>query len=122
MNGSEHRKLLLGNLEIDYDTFRVWVGEEYVALGMREFDALALLAAEPDRVLPVEEITEALWRASGRVYSRRLSVMIYRLRHKLARSHPYSIESVRGRGYGLMSIQRTPAPPERETEHIRVAV
>jgi DNA-binding response OmpR family regulator len=100
---AESRVVRLGNLIVDMNTYRVRVGEEFVALGLHEFDALAILAQRPDHLVTYEELMVALWGASGHQYSRRLAVLIFRLRAKLQKSTPYVIESVRGRGYGLMT-------------------
>jgi two-component system OmpR family response regulator len=107
------RLLRFGNMEIDFDTYRVRVAGAYIPLGLREFDTLAMLVAQPDHIISGNEITQELWQASGRRYSRRLSVMIYRLRAKLHQSDPYSIESVRGRGYGLLMREGAMAGAQR---------
>ena len=92
----------LGNLTIDLDTYRVSVDGADILLSPNEFDALRVFFASPNRVLPYKALTEAIWKAQGPREVRKLKVLIYRLRLKIADSFPYVIETVRGRGYGLL--------------------
>jgi DNA-binding response OmpR family regulator len=92
----------LGNLTIDLDTYRVSVDGVAVVLSPNEFDALRVFFGSPNRVLPYKSLTEAIWKAQGPREVRKLKVLIYRLRLKIAESFPYEIETVRGRGYGLL--------------------
>jgi two-component system alkaline phosphatase synthesis response regulator PhoP len=94
--------ITLGNVDIDQDTYRVRVAKEYVAVSVREFDLLTALVEQRGRIVASDELEQAVWGATGRPYSRRLAVLIYRLRTKLHASQPYRVVSVRGRGYGLL--------------------
>jgi two-component system alkaline phosphatase synthesis response regulator PhoP len=101
--GARHGVLELGNLKIDLDTYRVRLDGSHVSLGQQEFDLLAVLAQHPDHVVDANALTSILWSGSGHLYLRRLSVLVFRLRAKVAAARPYSVETVRGRGYGLLS-------------------
>ena len=101
-------RLRLGNLEIDLDSFRVSVEGQPVHLTRLEFDLLCELAANADRVLSLDALAQFLWSTRGRRESRRLSVMVFRLREKLQGSAPYQITTVRRRGYGLLIGKRDP--------------
>ena len=50
-----------GDLTIDYDRHRVDRGDEEIRLTPKEFDLLALLARNPDRVLTHRAILKAIW-------------------------------------------------------------
>jgi DNA-binding response OmpR family regulator len=77
------------------------VAGEAVELTYQEFELLNLLAHDPGRIITSEALAHALWRTADQKASRRLSVVVCRLRQKIAASSPYQIETVRKRGYGL---------------------
>ena len=95
----------LGNLEVNFDNFHVSIAEQPVLLSYQEFELLRAFLANIDHVISVEVLTRALWQATGHTYVRRLNVVVHRLRAKLLDSRPYQIESVRGRGYGLVTMR-----------------
>jgi DNA-binding response OmpR family regulator len=92
----------LGNVALNPANYRVTVGGQRVDLTYHEFDLLRLLASQADRVVDFRELAQALWTAAGHREIRRLNVLAFRLRAKLAGSEPYRIETVRGRGYGFI--------------------
>jgi len=96
--------LEVGNVWINFLNNQVAVDGQPVVLTFQEFELLSSLVQQPDRVVPVDAITESIWAESGRPVVRRLNVLIHRLRAKMARSRPYQIESVRGRGYGFLAV------------------
>jgi DNA-binding response OmpR family regulator len=100
-------ELALGNLIVDAGVFRVRIADRPVELSYYEFELIRVFSAQPDRILPYDSLTTALWSTSGHGATRRLQVLVHRLRSKLAGSHPYAIETVRGRGYGLVSRLRS---------------
>jgi DNA-binding response OmpR family regulator len=101
--------LTAGNLALNAATFRVTVDSAVVELSYHEFELLRILLTNLDRVITYEALTEELWRQTGRPAVRHLNVLIHRLRGKLAGSQPYVIETVRGRGYGLLKANEPPA-------------
>ena len=71
-------------------------------LTAREFDILALLIQNPDRVFTYEMIMELVWKEDGAFYSRKAIVNhASNLRKKLqvADTVPDYIKSIRGIGY-----------------------
>jgi DNA-binding response OmpR family regulator len=92
----------VGNLTLNLANYRVTVADQQVELTYHEFDLLRLLASQANRIVDFRELTQALWQAAGHKELRRLNVLAFRLRSKLAASAPYAIETVRGRGYGLV--------------------
>lgn len=97
-------RVSLGNLQLDLETFKVSVGPEPVRLTYQEFEVLRLLVESRDKVVTFEALTAAMWAASGQKETRRLNVLVCRLRRKLLPSAPYSLETVRGRGYGWLAV------------------
>ena len=104
--GARRGIIHLGNLTLNRDTFRVSVGQESVVLGKHEFDLLEALALQPDLIIHSDDLSDMLWGETNRQCHRRLSVMVFRLRAKLAGLGPYRIESARGRGYGLVLAEQ----------------
>ena len=93
-----------GSIRLDLRGYRAFVNEKPVALSFQEFELLRLLASNPDRIISYDELVRALWGEVAAGSRRRLSVVICRLRAKLAGARPYNIETVRGRGYGLTVV------------------
>jgi DNA-binding response OmpR family regulator len=93
---------VLGNIALDLDAYRVTVAGIEVDTTYHELELLRLMCDQPDRIISFADLTRALWDSSDKAATRHLNVLIHRLRTKLADSAPYSIETVRGRGYGLL--------------------
>jgi two-component system response regulator RegX3 len=86
-----------GALRIDLRTRRVTVDAVEIELTPKEFDVLALLAADPGTVHTRQGILETVWDAHWYGPTKTLDVHIASLRRKLA--HPEWIETVRGIGF-----------------------
>lgn len=93
----------LGNLSMNLDNYRFTIGGDVIDLSYHEVELLHVFAENANRVLSYEFLAEAIWRSSDRAAIRHLNVLVHRLRAKLAGSKPYWIETVRGRGYGLLA-------------------
>jgi two-component system OmpR family response regulator len=120
--GSEHEGVrTLGNLSLNLNSYRVAVGQDVIGLTYHELELLRVFFDQYDRVIPYKEITERIWGTSERTALRHLNVLVHRLRTKIASSYPYVIETVRGRGYGLLksreaeSVEGWPAGAEPAT-------
>jgi two-component system, OmpR family, response regulator len=104
--GSEHEGVrTLGNLSLNLNSYRVAVGQDVIGLTYHELELLRVFFDQYDRVIPYKEITERIWGTSERTALRHLNVLVHRLRTKIASSYPYVIETVRGRGYGLLKAR-----------------
>jgi two-component system KDP operon response regulator KdpE len=77
------RRLEAGNLIIDYDRHRVLRGGEDIRLTKKEFDLLAFLAQNRDRVLTHRAILKAVWGAHAVNEPEHLWVLIGQLRKKV---------------------------------------
>lgn len=91
----------VGALEVDPRTRRArWEGEE-ISLTRKEFDLLALLAADPGATRTRDEILEQVWDPHWYGPTKTLDVHVASLRRKLG--DPGLIETVRGVGFRLRS-------------------
>lgn len=108
--GSEHEGVrTLGNLSLNLNSYRVAVGQDVIGLTYHELELLRVFFDQYDRVIPYKEITERIWGTSERTALRHLNVLVHRLRVKLPQTYPYEIETVRGRGYGLLKAHEAEA-------------
>ncbi len=73
----------VADLTIDYDRRRVVRGDEEIRLTPKEFELLALLAHNPDRVLTHRAILKAIWGPNAVDQPEHLWVLIGQLRKKI---------------------------------------
>jgi two-component system KDP operon response regulator KdpE len=107
--GSEEwrwERVRAGNLDLDPETFTVHLNGSNIRLTQQEFQLLALLANNAGTVLPHRYISNQLWGSGGDRESRRLSVLVSRLRALIKGVEPYQLETVRNRGYGFVLADR----------------
>ena len=102
-NQDSGEESVYGNLSIDERTFGVTVKGRAVYLTFFEFELLKTLCKQVDRIVNYDALCQALWHSEGPRERRRLNVAICRLRTKLSASWPYRVQTVRGRGYGLIA-------------------
>jgi DNA-binding response OmpR family regulator len=81
-------RIVVGDLEIDYDARRVWLGATEIMLRPREFDLLVLLAIDAGRVVTRERIMDEVWDEHWHGSTKTLDVHISALRRKLAGAEP----------------------------------
>ncbi|HET9945495.1 MAG TPA: winged helix-turn-helix domain-containing protein, partial [Actinomycetes bacterium] len=89
------------SLHVDRDRRTVHVRGEEVELTRREFDLLAHLVEQPQRVLTRRHLLDAVWQAapSRSGGTRTVDVHVHRLRGKLGPSFAAALVTVRGVGY-----------------------
>lgn len=92
--------LAAGRVRIDRSQRRAFVDEQEVDLTAKEFDLLAVLAEEPGRVVPRQELFSRVWDPVWHGTGKTLDVHVSALRRKL--HDPELIETVRGVGYRLV--------------------
>ncbi|MBP2704457.1 winged helix-turn-helix domain-containing protein [Microbispora sp. RL4-1S] len=97
-------------LRIDPSAYKAWIGAEPLALTSKEFQLLALLAANTGRVVSRDEISQKVW--GGRLAQKSIDMCLSTLRRRLGDSGnaPGHIETVRGVGYRLESAVSVAAP------------
>jgi two-component system KDP operon response regulator KdpE len=76
-------RLRVGDLAIDFERHRVLRGDEEIRLTPKEFDLLALLARNADRVLTHRAILKAIWGPNAVNEPEHLWVLVGQLRKKI---------------------------------------
>jgi DNA-binding response OmpR family regulator len=94
-------RLVLGTLEVDLAAREVTAGGRSIHLSMREFDLLATLASEPDRVWSFADLTRTVWRTVYLGDPDPVVSAVKRLRKRLGSVPDLRLSSVRGVGYRL---------------------
>lgn len=87
-----------GNLAFDPLTLEVTIDDTPVPLSRRELAVLQALLQQPDRILSLDQLQNAVYGWADGVESNAVAVHIYHLRRKLS---DQLIETVRGLGYRL---------------------
>ena len=97
----ESSRLVFNDFELDLNAHSLSRGGEKVSLTSGEFDLLALLAANPNRVLHRDTILDRLTGAERSPFDRSIAVRVTRLRGKLEfdPSKPELIKTIWGKGY-----------------------
>ena len=97
----ESSRLVFNDFELDLNALSLSRGWEKVSLTSGEFDLLALLAANPNRVLHRDTILDKLTGAERSPFDRSIDVRVTRLRGKLEfdPSKPELIKTIWGKGY-----------------------
>jgi len=97
----QSRILVKGNLKIDCDSRRVYIGEREVNLTAKEFDVLELLTMNPNKVYSRENLLNLIWGQSYPGDARTVDVHIRRLREKIEikPSEPQFVQTKWGVGY-----------------------
>ncbi|HEV2029570.1 MAG TPA: response regulator transcription factor [Candidatus Dormibacteraeota bacterium] len=101
--GGREGVLSIGALQIDNAARRVKIADEEIPLTMTEFNLLAVLAANPERVLTRAQLRDKVWGYPHDLDDHSVDPHVQRLRRKLSdRVHTgVSLEAVPGLGYRL---------------------
>lgn len=91
----------IDTLKIDKNARRVSVNSLEVTLTNKEFDLLACLAEEPDKIFSKEELFEKIWQYDSMGETSTVTVHVNRVRDKLfaADKNFQGVNTVWGRGY-----------------------
>ncbi|HEU5207096.1 MAG TPA: response regulator transcription factor [Gaiellaceae bacterium] len=92
-------RLVAGRLVIDVPSRRATLEGQDLALTPKEFDLLALLAAEPGTVVSREHVFREVWKTDWYGSTKTIDVHVAAVRKKLG--DPHWIETVRGVGLRL---------------------
>jgi DNA-binding response OmpR family regulator len=105
-------QLQVGNLRLDYDLNAIAIAnlqgtERSISLTAKEFQLLEYLMQHPDRTLTHDQIRNRVWAFDSESASNVVAAQIRLLRKKLAEfGCENAIETVRGFGYRLNSVDR----------------
>lgn len=100
-NEQKDEKIRIRGLMIDRGSRRVYVNGQEVSLTTREFDLLAYLALNPNRVFSKDQLFEKIWGQDSIGDVSTVTVHIRKIREKieLDASNPQYIETIWGAGY-----------------------
>jgi two-component system KDP operon response regulator KdpE len=104
--GPEVERLAVADLVIDYNRRRVLRGDEEIRLTPKEFELLALLAHNVDRVLTHRTILKSIWGGNAVEQPEHLWVLMAQLRKKIEpdASNPRYLITEPFVGYRLVSV------------------
>lgn len=91
----------VGRLRVDLDRHQAYVDGQPITLTRKEFQLLAILAAEPEVAVKRERLLREVWHTSWRGVSRTLDVHMATLRQKIGDGA--QIQTIRGVGYRIVS-------------------
>jgi DNA-binding response OmpR family regulator len=95
------KKIVVGELEIDFDRRHVALAGATIELTAKEFDLLAFFASHPGRVFKREQLLDKVWGYSHNGYEHTVNAHINRLRAKIEKdsANPRYILTVWSVGY-----------------------
>ena len=95
-----------GRLSLDMAQRKVWLGGATVELTTHEFEALALLARHPGKVLDRDRILQELRGMDSDAFNRSVDITMSRLRQKLGDDPktPAFIKTIWGAGYMFIGV------------------
>ena len=99
---AETRKVILrtGNLVLDPNALKAYVGDSEVALTAKEFGILEYLMRNVGRVVSQEELLEHVWNEDANLFTQTIKVHINNLRKKLSAAGGEGlISTIKERGY-----------------------
>jgi len=101
--GGREGLLTVGALQIDNAARRLKLGEDEIPLTMTEFNLLAVLAANPERVLTRAQLRDKVWGYPHDLDDHSVDPHVQRLRRKLSdyTNSEVTLEAVPGLGYRL---------------------
>lgn len=96
-------RLICGEVVLNEDAHRVWVGDEEVSLSPTEFRLLRYLLVNKDRVVSKNQILEHVWDYDFAGDQSAVETYVSYLRKKLGDRDAEMISTVRGFGYSMRS-------------------
>ncbi len=106
-NTSDVKELTFGELNVNLEKRRVQLNGEVVELTAKEFDLLALFAANPGKAYTRENLLNTVWGYQFTGYEHTVNSHINRLRAKIEKdpSQPKYIKTVWGVGYKFADFE-----------------
>ena len=101
------RKLNIGAVVLDFDSFTVYRDAERLVLPRKEFLLLYKLLSYPDVIFTRYQLMDEIWGIDSESDERTVNVHIGRLRERFSGWQEFEIETVRGLGYRAVKL----APP-----------
>lgn len=98
-NIANERKIRIGELVLDYDSFTVTKGDRVQELPQKEFQLLYKLLSYPGKIFTRIQLMDEIWGSDSDTGWETVTVHIARLRKRFEGYEEFEIESVRGLGY-----------------------
>lgn len=96
---ASERKITVGGVVLDYDSFTVTRGNDVVELPQKEFLLLFKLLSYPGKIFTRIQLMDEIWGADSEAGWETVTVHIARLRRRFESWNEFEILSVRGLGY-----------------------
>lgn len=96
---SNSKKIVIGNITLDYDTLTLTRNNEKHTFPQKEFYLLYKLLSYPDKIFTRIQLMDEIWGMETESDTTTVNVHINRLRKKIADYDEFEILSVRGLGY-----------------------
>ncbi len=93
------RRIVIGDVILDYDALTARRGAEVQVLPQKEFQLLYKLLSYPGRIFTRIELMDEIWGVDSETGWETVTVHIGRLRKRFEAWPEFSVESVRGLGY-----------------------
>jgi len=88
------RTIRLGNINLNVDTFQLFISGKEVYLTKKEFDVLHLLMKKPNKVFLRNDIYSHVWGEEVMVGERTIDVHVSKLREKIGAQHILTVKKV----------------------------
>ena len=96
---SNERKIIVGDVVLDYDSLTVTKGDAVQELPQKEFMLLYKLLSYPGKIFTRIQLMDEIWGAESETGWETVTVHVGRLRKRFEGWQEFEIESVRGLGY-----------------------
>ena len=96
---ANERKIVIGNVILDYDSLTVTKGDEVQELPQKEFMLLYKLLSYPGKIFTRIQLMDEIWGADCETGWETVTVHVGRLRKRFDGWQEFEIEAVRGLGY-----------------------
>ena len=96
---ANERKIVVGDVVLDYDSLTVRKGDEVQELPQKEFLLLYKLLSYPGKIFTRIQLMDEIWGAESETGWETVTVHVGRLRKRFEGWSEFEIESVRGLGY-----------------------
>ena len=96
---ANERRIVIGDVVIDYDSLSVTRGDEVQELPQKEFLLLYKLLSFPGKIFTRIQLMDEIWGSASETGWETVTVHVARLRKRFEGWQEFEIESVRGLGY-----------------------
>ena len=93
------KKLIIGEVVLDYDAMTVVRRDDKRTLPQKEFMLLFQLLSYPDKIFTKIQLMDEIWGLESETDNHTLNVHVYRLRERFRSWSEFEIVTVRGLGY-----------------------